>query len=151
MQHKEIVDEFNFYWKFDEEEYAPEIAQLGAKYGIDFNSDEKYMGRLHRSMKEKGYEIFESGRFNLELFQYIVKEYFEKRDKEEDKESKLFGDDYTEEGEGVMGMLMEALGLGETGSKYLWGVAGGAVLITFIVLLGFFFMHASGFSSVAGL
>lgn len=31
LMHKEIVEEFNFYWKFDEEEYASEIAQLGAK------------------------------------------------------------------------------------------------------------------------
>lgn len=83
--HKNVSEEFNFFWDFNTEDCKEELEVLGKKYSINFE-EEKYKNRLLRTMKEKGHEIFESGKFNPELFQYVVKEYFENKAKKEDEE-----------------------------------------------------------------
>ena len=44
--------------------------------------------RFRRVIKEKAREIFEAGKFNLELFQYVIDEYFKQKQEKEEKEQK---------------------------------------------------------------
>ena len=39
--------------------------------------------RFRRVIKEKAREIFEAGKFNLELFQYVIDEYFKQKQEKE--------------------------------------------------------------------
>jgi len=59
----------------------------------------KIIKQLEQEKIKKAKEIFDSGKFNLEMFQYAVKEYFkkkeerEKRKKEEEEEEKKYQED----------------------------------------------------------
>ena len=53
LMHKKVVEEFNFFWKFDpkSEENKSLVQSLGQEFGIDF-TQEKYNRRLCNSMQE---------------------------------------------------------------------------------------------------
>ena len=60
LMHKKVVEEFNFFWKFDLEnrENRTLVEIAGKEHGIDF-SEEKYQRRLLSCMQDKGFKIFE--------------------------------------------------------------------------------------------
>lgn len=58
--------------------------EVNQEYKVPIN-EEKYMKRFDRVKKEKTTEIFEKGKFNMELYQYILEEYMDKRLKEKEE------------------------------------------------------------------
>lgn len=57
-------------------------------------SDKKIIRRLHKIRCEKAKELFEKGKYNFEVFEYSIKDYFKNKKKdqapeEEKKESRL--------------------------------------------------------------
>ena len=44
--------------------------------------------RTRRILKENARQVFEAGRFNLELFQYVIDEHFKQKQEEEEKAKK---------------------------------------------------------------
>lgn len=87
------------------------------------------MARFARVQKEKAREIFEAGRFNLELFQYVLDEYYktkqEKDDREreqkeeEEREAKEKAEEEEEEraSHTMMGRVFNAVGLTQSSGK----------------------------------
>ena len=53
--------------------------------------------RFKKILREKGREIFEAGKFNLELFQYVIDEYYKNKQEQEEQEKQQNGEDEQEE------------------------------------------------------
>lgn len=49
-------------------------------------SSEKIQKRVERVLKEKAREVFEAGKFNIEMFQHVIDEYFKQKKEAEEKE-----------------------------------------------------------------
>lgn len=87
LQHKKVYEEFAYFWHFKPEEADEQFKTLCEKWEVDL-STEKMQNRFKKVLKEKAREIFEAGKFNLELFQYVIDEYFKQKADKEDKEKK---------------------------------------------------------------
>jgi len=87
LQHKKIYEEFAYFWHFNLEEADPQFKALCEKFNVDL-STEKMQKRFKKVLKEKAREIFEAGKFNLELFQYVIDEHFKAKTDKEEKERK---------------------------------------------------------------
>jgi len=86
----ELYSQMKFYYHYDFSTYQTnEIFQeLNKEFNLDL-SQPKTMRRLNRLKLNKAKELFENGHFNLEMFQYAVKDYFKrKQEKEEKKKEK---------------------------------------------------------------
>jgi hypothetical protein len=81
--------------------------------------------RTRRVLKEKAREIFEGGKFNLELFQYVIDEYFRKKDEKKAKEEPAAEGE--EAGESQTGLFSRVLGA--KNGNLPWILSGLAVLL----------------------
>jgi len=81
-KHMDVYNDFFYYWDMDYEKMT-ELQKsifddVNSKYKLDF-SEQKNKDRLERAAKEHARKIFESGKFNLDLFRYCVEDYFKKK------------------------------------------------------------------------
>ena len=89
VKYMEVYYDFFYFWNMDYEKMTDiqkdMFNQLNEKYKLDFR-DQKNKDRLERAAKENARKIFESGRFNLDLFRYTVEDYFNTKAALEEKE-----------------------------------------------------------------
>lgn len=112
---------------------------------------EKMMARFARVQKEKAREIFEAGRFNLELFQYVLDEYYKTKQEKEDREREEREEQEREAKEAaaeaeeeraaqtLTGRMFRAVGLSASGEKR------GMIMWVFITLMFFIAVGAFGY------
>jgi ribosomal protein L12E/L44/L45/RPP1/RPP2 len=84
-----VLDAYNkmkLYMALDFKNYQndPLIMEALKDFDIDMNKP-KVQKRLEKLRVSKIKEIFENGKFNLEVFQYAVKDYFKRKEEEEKK------------------------------------------------------------------
>jgi tetratricopeptide (TPR) repeat protein len=87
LQHKRVYDEFAFYWHLNLDEPDAILKDISTNFCVDLK-EEKMQKRTRRILKEHARQIFEAGKFNLELFQYVIEEHYKQKQDEEDKVQK---------------------------------------------------------------
>ena len=89
VKYMDVYNDFFYYWNMDYENLNETqkniFEKINKKYNIDF-SDQKNKDRLERAAKEQARKIFESGKFNLDLFRHTVEDYFKKKMEREENE-----------------------------------------------------------------
>ncbi|CAD8158036.1 unnamed protein product [Paramecium pentaurelia] len=83
----ETVQTMSFFMNLDFIDYDndEQIKELAQKYQINLN-DKKYIRRLIRLCREQVTELFGQGKFNFEVFEYAMKDYFKKKKEKQEKE-----------------------------------------------------------------
>ncbi|CAD8077631.1 unnamed protein product [Paramecium sonneborni] len=83
----ETVQTMSFYMNLDLIDYENDdiLKELVIKHQLNF-TDKKYVRRLIRLCRENVTEIFGQGKFNFEVFEYAMTDYFKKKREQEEKE-----------------------------------------------------------------
>lgn len=99
-------------------------------------SSEKMQKRFKKVLREKGREIFEAGKFNLELFQYVIDEYYKHKQEQEDLEKQQAGEDEQEDKGWVSSMFGAQASV--KGRVIGWSSLGLALVLMGFMIYSFF-------------
>lgn len=92
--------------------------------------------RFKKVLREKGREIFEAGKFNLELFQYVIDEYYKHKQEQEDLEKQQAGEDEQEDKGWVSSMFGAQASV--KGRVIGWSSLGLALVLMGFMIYSFF-------------
>lgn len=82
----ELREKMRFYHELDFTKWEENaiVKEILKDINIDMSS-KKVQDRLRRLKNSKAKELFENGKFNFEVFQYALKDYFKKKEEKEEK------------------------------------------------------------------
>lgn len=102
--------------------------------------------RIQRVMKENARTVFEAGKFNLELFQYVIDEHFKEKQEKEEKEKEEREED--EEEQIPTGYLSSIFGNKASAKGKAVGWASMAFILVLFAVMAYNFMPSLSVSTI---
>jgi hypothetical protein len=102
--------------------------------------------RIKRVMKENSRSVFEAGKFNLELFQYVIDEHFKEKQEKEEKEKEEREEDQEEQSSS--GFLSSVFGSKASTKGKAIGWASMAFILVMFAVMAYNFLPVLSFSTI---